>query len=283
MKFLIHICLMGFLLVFYSPLYAQEQNLTEDSVEEESEEGEEVDKGPTATDANAAKMIEYHLLVRGGPEQIKTLETIEKKGSQKEGKNLYDMIWYRKAPHKYRVEQSYRKLGRDYRTIRVYDGQTAWTQEVEPKPKPPAVMTTAQAKDFIMEADFYGPLVDHQSKGHFFVYDSSTTVYGKPAYIVKGRLSNGAIVFYYFDAKDYLIRRYGFSEKFAASTANADYYPTGFRKFYGVVMELGREYVANKSIYKKVDFESIKVNEEISDSLFTMPKSKEFWLRQKDK
>ncbi len=282
MKYLTYICLMGLFPALYYPLCAQEDSSVESSEEPDSEEGEEKkDQGPMATGANAAKLIEYHLQVLGGLEQIKSIRTLAIKGPLKEGKNNFNMIWYRKAPNKYRVEQHYRKLGRDYRTIRVYDGRAAWTQVV--KPKPPAVMGKAEARDFALEADFYGPLVDHPTKGHFFVYDSQAKVYGKPTHIVKGRLNTGAIVYYYFDVQDYLLRRYGFTGKFASSKVNADYYPKGFRKFNGVVMELGREYVANKGIYKEVDFESIKVNVEISDALFTMPKSKELWLRQKGK
>ncbi len=284
MKYLTSICLMGLFLASVYPLWAQEEPSVESSEDVDSEDGEEEkDRGPMATDANAATLIDYHLLVLGGLEQIKAINAITKKGPLKEGKNSYNMTWYGKAPNKYRVEQHYRKMGRDHRTIRVYDGQTAWTQVVEPKPKPPAIMGKAEAKEFILEADFYGPLVDHRTKGHFFVYDSQAKVYGKPAHIVKGRLNTGAIVYYYFDVNSYLLRRYGFSGKFASSMVNADYYPKGFRKINGVVMEHGREYVANKGIYKEVDFESIKVNEEISDKLFTMPKNKENWLRQKEK
>ena len=284
MKYLTCICLIGLFLALYYPLRAQEESPVESSEDSDSEEGEEKkDQGPMATGPNAAKLIDYHLQVLGGVEQIKSIHTITIRGSLKEGKNDFDMIWHRKAPNKYRVEQHYRKLGRDYRTIRVYDGQTAWTQVVEPKPKPPSVMGKAEAKEFSLEADFYGPLVDHQKKGHFFVYDSQAKVYGKPTHIVKGRLNNGTIVYYYFDAKDYLLRRYGFTGKFASSKVNADYYPRGFRKINGVVMELGREYVANKGVYKEVDFKSIKVNVKISDALFRMPTSKEFWLRQKGK
>ena len=283
MKFYIHFCILGLFLVFSAPLSSQDESLSDSLGEQEPEEEEAKDSGTTATDANAAKLIEYHLQVLGGVEKIKSITSIIIKGSLREGKNEYTMTWYSKAPNKYRVEQHHRKLGRNYRTIRVYDGLTAWTQKLEPKIKPPEVMGKAEARDFILEADFYGPLVDHHSKGHFFVYDSPTKVYGKPAHIVKGRLSNGSIVYYYFDAKDYLLRRFGFTGKFASASANADYYPTGFRKINGVVMENGREYVANKGIYKKVDFKRIQVNVEISGSLFTMPKSREFVLRQKGK
>ncbi len=283
MKFYTHLCILGLFFASLSTLSSQDESPSGNLEEEESEEEGKKDQGPTATDANAAKLIEYHLQVLGGVEQIKSLKTIIKKGPLRIGKNEYDMIWYHKAPNKYRVEQHHKKMGRNHRTIRVYDGQTAWTQVVEPKPKPPTIMGKAEAKDFIIEADFYGPLLDHQSKGHFFVYDSQAKVYGKPAHIVKGKLSSGSIVYYYFDVKDYLLRRYGFTDKFASASVAADYYPTGFHKFYGVVMEKGREYVANKGIYKEIDFESIKVNEEIADSLFTMPKSKENWLKQKGK
>ena len=88
------------------------------------------------------------------------------------------------------------------------------------------VMGKAEAADFFREADFYGPLVDWKEKVHNFAYDSEAKVNKSPSHLVKAGLVDGAIVYYYLDAKRFLIYRYGFTERFAGSRANADYFVT---------------------------------------------------------
>jgi len=236
--------------------------------------------GPDSTDATSAKLIALHNRARGGVEQIKATQTLKIKGTMEEGKNRYNMEWYRKTPNKYRVVRHYRKLGRDYTLVRAFDGETAWSQEVSPKVELPKVMGKAEAADFKREADFYGPLVDWKEKGHNFVYDREAKVNKRPSYLVKAGLGDGAIVYYYFDAKNFLIYRYGFIERFAASLTYAEYFVTKFSKVNGVWMEKGRDYKAPGSgIYKRLIFETISPDEKMPDKLFTLPKMQEYWLR----
>lgn len=279
------ILLFGCLLAYpLHPVLAQTDE-SPDSFEEESEEEveEEKDPGPAATDETSAQIIALNHEARGGLDKIKAITTLRLTGTMREGKSDFNLLIYRKAPNKYRVEQYFRKLGREYRTIRVYDGETAWKQEVSPEKKNPQIMPAGEAKQFMLETDFYGPLVDWEEKGHKFAYTGEAKVGERSAYLIKAKINKGPVVYYYFDAQNFLMPRFGFSETFAGSTFNADYFVTNFKKVNDVWMEESLEYTAPRTgVYKTIDYDRIEANIDVPDSLFAMPKSKEFWLKQKE-
>ena len=249
---------------------------------EEQQESSKKEVGPKVSDAASAKIIANHNKSRGGIDKIKSIKSTKKKGTLREGKKYYNMLWYRKVPNKYRVERHYRLLGQDYRTVWAYDGETAWIQEFTPKKQLPKLMGKGEAKEFALEADFYGPLVDWKEKGHAFAYDGKAKVYSTPAYLVRAQIKNGPLVYYYFDTKNFLVRRYGFTAKFAGASVYADYYVQKLKKANDVWMEQRREYTADLGVYKTIEYDSIQANVDISDSLFVMPKIKEYWIKSRD-
>ena len=177
----------------------------EKELEEKSEEEGKEKAGPTETDANAARIIEWHLQHRGGIEKIKTLRTLKIKDPLKEGKNIYNMTWIRRAPDQYSEEQYHRFLGLDHITVRAHDGNIGWGQEISPEPKPPTNMAKKEAASFAHIGKFYGPLVDWEAKGHNFAYLREVKVYDSPTYMLQGKLKDEPVGYYYFDTTDLLV------------------------------------------------------------------------------
>jgi hypothetical protein len=66
---------------------------------------------------------------------------------------------------------------------------------------------------------------------------------------------------------------------------DVDYYVTKFRRYAGVLMEEGREYTAGRDggVFMEITHEFVDINPSLEEDLFTMPKIKEFWIRQKNR
>ncbi len=264
-------------------LWGQNTDDSSAPLQEEEVDSEKKPKvvGPTSTDPTAAKIIEYHLKVRGGMEKIKALQSLRIKGTVKEGsKSTFKMTWYRKAPNSYRVEQHYRKLGRDYITARVYDGDTAWSQELSPKEKLPQKMG-GNIKAFQREAEFYDVFVDYQEKGNHFAFRGKDQMGNISVLLVEGKIKDGPVMVYTFDAKRYQILKVDFKDSFAGQLMDAEQLPVKLERVNGVIMETAYKFRVRGKIYREITYESVEANVDIPDSLFTMPKPKEFWLRQR--
>ncbi len=244
-------------------------------------EDEKVDKGPTSTGANAAKIIALHLAANGGMEKIKSTKTLKKTGSFKEGKELLQITEYYKAPNKYRLEKRFRKGGQKYLSVLATDGRTVWSRDISPEKKPPVVIKGAEAEKFLADADIYGDLVDWKEKGHNFSYQGKTDVSGRSAFLLKAGMSNGEVRWYYFDSKTFHVTRIEFKETFAGTKVYASIYPIKFKRVNGKYHYETIEFTASGQIYRTIAYDQIIANEDISDDLFTLPKIKQFILRQK--
>ncbi len=252
-------------------------------LDDETADEKKAETGPQSTDANSAKIIDLHIDALGGLEKIKTLKTIKLTGSFREGKQSWKMTWYRKAPNIYRVERYHRLLGRDYLTIKAFNGKTGWVREASPELKPPEEMWKGELDSFLKEAEFYPPLVDWREKGHHFAYKGELKILRKPTYFVQGKLEDGRDIYYYFNTNNFLLRQVGFKDKFAGATADADYRPVKMKKVNGIWMEEIIQYVVQGRVYKEIVYDTMLANIDMPDSLFEIPEVKEFILRQKSR
>lgn len=264
---------------FPVPIMAQSDLITKDG----SGGKQKVNRGPASTDATSAKIISLHLTRNGGVENIKSTKTLKKTGSLKEGKELLQITEYYKAPNKYRIEKRYRLGGRKYLSVLATNGKTVWSREISPEKKPPVVIKGAEAKKVLSDADIHGNLVDWKAKGHSFSYQGKSKVSGRPAFLIKAYLNNGDVKWYYFDSKTFLVTRLGFTEIFAGTKVDADIYIIKFKIINGTYHNETIEFTASNQLYRTIAYDEIIANTDISDDLFTLPKVKQFTLRQKSR
>ncbi len=86
----------------------------------------------------------------------------------------------------------------------AFDGHQGWIADPftgAPEPRP---MDTAQLRQVRLQADFDGPLVDWQAKGHRVAFLSMVEVDGAPAYALKVRLKDGGELTSFLDARSFL-------------------------------------------------------------------------------
>jgi len=262
--------------------YEEDDEEDDEEVDEESEsEPQPVEEqGPKSTDKNSAKLIEAHLKSLGGLDKIKGIKTLKMKGTIKEASDRYTIYWYRKYPNKYRVETHSQHLGKKFLSVAAYDGKEAWQQEIAPEKGLPEIMDKKKARDFIREADFYGPLVDWKKKGNNFSYEGKAKVNKTSTHLIKGKIKDGPVIWYYLDAKTFFLRKCGFKEDFNGTLVDADYYVADMKKVKGVWLDKTLDYQVNGKTYKKINREKIAANVRIDNAMFSIPRIKEVWLKQ---
>lgn len=253
---------------------------TQDVEEDEFfERGIERDGATFATDPTARKIIGTHLEARGGVRQLHNVLTLKREGKLRLGGQESKAVWYHQAPNKLRLETTREDLGWTYRTVTATDGKRVWRQELAPKKQPAQLLEGREGKDFLREAELFGPLLDFEEKGHAFQYRGEAKVGGKRTYLVEGRLATGHRTFYYFDPKLFFVRVIGTQDTFAGRRVEVDVFQTKMKKIGSVWYPLGFSYRTGGQTYKEIEIERIEPNAPIDDALFEMPKQRERWLK----
>lgn len=240
---------------------------------------------PTETDANGAKLINLHLQARGGVEALAAITSIDFQGELREGKTTWTRRWRWIAPNWFHLEQWREHLGRDLREVTVTDGIDSWTQVLGPQTKRArSIEGTAETAfhwEAAQEALVFRHLLDWREAGHIMSFDGARRYDGHDVYIVKAKLENGPIVYYYLDKENFLLRAIGYRQKFGRTDANVDLVPTGAKRINGVIVETGWEWRVEGRTYRRLTYTRQVLNPSPAPmpTLFEMPKRREVWLR----
>ncbi|WOO39271.1 hypothetical protein [Rubellicoccus peritrichatus] len=232
------------------------------------------------TDAASKKILETHLRSLGGLGRIMTIRNTVSKGILKEAKEDYDMVYYRAAPDKIRVETSQTFMGRPQTLIEGYNGEIAWEYDKRSENAFPKEVSAKQAADLIQEADFYGPLVNWEEKGYVFKYEGEVKSRGRKHYLLKMFYPNGRTVYFYFDAKTLLVTRVGREKNVRNTLVDTDVYYTKYDRVDGIWMPVKYEFALEDQIFGSLTLDSIEANQPMDLEIFNVPKIKERWLRK---
>jgi len=145
-------------------------------------------------------------------------------------------------PAKLRVE-SFTPLRR---VIQAYDGAgTPWVSLAEGKGAGAKDMSEAEAKDFIANADFDGPLIDFAEKGYSVDYAGEETIDGHKALKLLLMNKSDSIFFLWVDAESYEIVKRTVYRIFNGQRVAMDTYFKDFRPVGGVLQPYRVETMAN--------------------------------------
>lgn len=86
----------------------------------------------------------------------------------------------------------------------AFDGLHGWIIDPFTGAPGPKAMDAAQLRQARLQADFDGPLVDWQVKGHRVTFEGMVLVEGAPAYAMKVRLADGGALTSFLDATTFL-------------------------------------------------------------------------------
>jgi hypothetical protein len=218
---------------------------------------------------SAEELINKNLEAKGGLAAIKAITSLRMMGRLQQGTFVLPTEQDAKAPDKLR--QTFTLQGMT--DIECFDGTTAWHINPFQGRRDPELMGEDDQRDISEQADFYGPLVDYQSKGNHIEYLGKYMLDGDDTYRLKVTLKNGDIVYYYLDPDTYIEVR---TEKqmFVRGAVHETVNDLGsYKKVAGVYFPFSVDsWPKNDPSQKQqVTYDKIEANVTLEDSTFRMP------------
>jgi outer membrane lipoprotein-sorting protein len=226
---------------------------------------------PMASAQTVDELLAKNVEAKGGLAKIKALKTQRATGKAIGGPGMeFPFVMVGKRPDHVRMEFVVQGMT----GIQAYDGKTAWTSMPFMGKKDPEVMPPEDAKAFIEQADFDGPLMDYKEKGHTIELAGKEQVEGADAYKLKVTLKNGEVRYYYLDAETYLEVKVEAKRMVRGSEVEGESYMGDYKDVGGLMMahsiESGMKGAPQR---QKLVLEKIELNPDLDDTLFSMPAS----------
>ncbi len=234
---------------------------------------------PAAATLDAEAVVAHYLEARGGEAALARIETIRQSGHYLYHGVEYPFTIYHKRPHRYRYEY---RLPTGELVIEAYDGTTGWQENSEIwKPGATEMLLLprgeirAERLELILEdeADFAGPLVGYQEKGHKVeLLGGEMLDDGTPVHHLRITLKSGRTQDYYLDQRTFTVvrktnRNAGPMTYFGIY--DCDWFYTKYRRVSGVLLPVLWER-EDLQLVRIFEVERTEVNVDLDDGLFTM-------------
>jgi len=224
-----------------------------------------------AGDLTVDDVINKNIEARGGLDAIKAVKTATFTGSMAMMGMEAPISVQFKRPMQVRMEFTIQGVT----GIRAYDGKIGW--EVMPfmGKSEPSQVSEDDLKDLEDQADFDGPFVDYEEKGHTVELEGVMEADGTEAYKVKLTKKNGDVEYHFFDT-DYFLefkvegKRDIRGTETEYATVIGDYKEVG-----GLMLAHSIESSFGESFTQTITFGEIKLNEDVPADRFTMPEAAE--------
>jgi outer membrane lipoprotein-sorting protein len=220
----------------------------------------------------ADEVIAQNLAARGGKDKILAVQSARITGKMMIGPGMeapVTMEW--KAPNRVRMEF----VVQGQTGVQAFDGSNAWMHMPFMGKADPEPMPAEQANDIEQQADFPGPLVDYQTKGHQVELLGREDVEGTDAYKLRITLKSGDVITEYIDAESFLsIRMEGRSKRgdqeIETETSIGNYKQVG-DLLLPHSMETRMKGAPANAPAQSITIEGYELGATIDDGRFTMP------------
>src|SRR5713101_4007974 len=224
--------------------------------------------GPVSAQT-ADEIIAKHIQTIGGREEMQKFKTVRRTGKITMGGGFEAVVVHEnKRPNM--VRQEFSMLGMT--GVTAYDGQRGWKIQPWQGKKDPEPLGEEEMKAIREDADFDGPIVDYQRKGHKVEFIGLESVEGTDALKLKVTLKNGDTRYYYMDTDYYVPIKV--EMKLMVRGAEREYETTlgDYKQVGGVYWPHSMETNVKGSPEKaKTTFEKVETNVPLEDSRFRAP------------
>ncbi len=217
----------------------------------------------------ADELVNKNIQAKGGIDKLRAIRSLRMTGKLQQGGFTAQLGLDSVAPDELRQNVTIQGMT----LIRAYDGSAGWQISPFGGRKDPELLGEDELRGFQEEADFYGPLVDYQTKGNTVEYLGHDTVDGDDAFRLKVTLKNGDIYYYYLDPETFLEIR---TEKrvFTHGSVRETFTDMGCYKlvegiYFPFSLETGS--MQNPDQRAKITIEKIEANVSIDAAEFRMP------------
>ena len=225
--------------------------------------------GPTAVaqDLSLDQVIDNHYEALGGLDKIKSIVSRRMVGRmtmQPGGEAAFTLL--SKRPAKARMEITVQgQTG-----IQAFDGESAWMFMPFMGQTAPEAMPSEMANSMREEADFDGPLVDYQQKGHTLALLGPDEVEGTPTYKLELTHRNGEVTTYHLNAESFLPIRTESDRSVQGMQLHVETILGDYREVNGMMIPHSIQVIQDMGS-QTLTIEQIEHNIEIDDAQFVMP------------
>lgn len=223
--------------------------------------------GP-AGGADLQNVLARHLEAIGGAGAVGRVNSLKASGTVLVGRQRAPFELWAAFPNRLRIES----LIGDRVFVQSYDGKRApWQWFPESLYALPEEMAPEVAREFISDADFHGPLVNHRGKGHQLELAGLETVDGREVYRVSITERSGLESIMIIDAETFLVvSRSGVREGGGASI-DLDTYYLDYREVAGVLFPHRYEVYRGTTLVRTVLIQPMEANRRIPSAVFELP------------
>ena len=238
---------------------------------------------PAASDTASRQLISNFLTVVGGDEAYNQIKNVVARGSLEEAGKIKTFQLIELQDGKRHLRLNWRHLGREYEEQLVFNGRQAWRQELSPKNKEAVDYSGQEGIHFSRQRWLLQPLVPPSVANYVFKYQGSARVGGRPCYVIVGHGQNDERSWFYFDQQKCLLLRWGGFGEIAGVREYMDYRASKFQRVGGVLLPKEIDLLAENSAFGRIQFDSIRSNQEIEPGRFDRPMRQTPVLRQRQK
>jgi len=225
---------------------------------------------PAAAQPTVDELIAKNLEAKGGKAAWEGVKSAHVEGTMSFGPTEAPFVYEWKAPNKVKIQFTVQGMT----GIQAYDGESGWMVMPFMGKTEPEKMAPEDASQVEDQADFRGPLVDHEARGYKIEYAGEEDVQGTPAYKLKVTNKNDEVSYLYLD-KEYYVEIQRVDERTVRgqdveSTASIGDY----KEVDGVMVPFSTEIsnsLAPEGQKQTMTFEKVELNVDIPDSEFEMP------------
>jgi outer membrane lipoprotein-sorting protein len=222
---------------------------------------------PLASSAQTVdEIVAKNLKAKGGAEKWKSISSVKMTGTFAAQGMEGPMSLFAKRPNLSRQEITMK--GR--KLVQAFDGTTPWM--ILPDSGVPQVMPAAQGESVRNNADFDGPLVDYQTKGHKIELVGKEKVGGTEVYHLRLTKKGGSIEHYYLDTESGIEVKRTVDVDAGGMTQTVETELSNFKPVEGIMIPHLMKQSVNGTPVAQMTVEKIEFNAPIEDSIFRMPK-----------
>jgi photosystem II stability/assembly factor-like uncharacterized protein len=224
-----------------------------------------------ASAQTADEIIAKYVETIGGSEAMQKVKTVRRTGKITMGGGFEAVVVYEnKRPNM--VRQEFSMMGMT--GVNAFDGERGWKIQPWQGKKDPEPLGEEEMKVIREDADFDGPLVDYQRKGHKVEFVGMEPVEGTDAFKLKVTLKNGDVRYYYMDTDYYVPIKVEMKRMVRGAEREWESTLGDYKEVGGVYwphsMEVGLKGSSEKP---KITFQKIETNVPIEDGHFRAPGS----------
>jgi outer membrane lipoprotein-sorting protein len=225
---------------------------------------------PLAYSQDLSEVLNSHFKAIG-QEKLSSVKSMKSTGkSIAQGMEL-DFVMYTLRPEKFRLEVDIQGA----KMIQAYDGEKGWFVAPWTGSLDPIEISGVQLKSVKLQADMDGMLYNYEKKELATELMGKEDLEGTEVYKIKQTDKEGDVYFHFIDAENYVLLKTSSKVKMGESEIESETFYSNYKEFEGMMMAHSFESKTNGQTMSQINIETVELNPEIDEAIFTMPPKQE--------